>query len=58
VGKGVQVSTLDFPRIVVPLDTGLGRMAVHLALREKLPGITTNPEEFVSLAIDSSSGHA
>ena len=54
VGKGVQVSTLDFPRIVVPFETDLGRMTVHLALRESMPGRNNNPEEFVPLAIDPS----
>jgi chemotaxis protein CheX len=54
VGKGVQVSTLDFPRIVVPLDTEMGRMTVHLALRESVPGKNNNPEDFVPLAIDPS----
>lgn len=34
-GKGVEISTLDFPRIVVPLETQFGVLTVHLALREK-----------------------
>jgi chemotaxis protein CheX len=51
-GRGVQVSTLDFPRIVVPLETELGRMGVHLALRERLPGVEADPEKFISLAVD------
>jgi len=54
VGKGVQVSTLDFPRIVVPLNTDLGCLTVHLALRESVPGKNNNPEDFVPLAIDPS----
>ena len=33
-GNGVQISTLDFPRILVPLDTYIGIIFVHLALRE------------------------
>lgn len=33
-GQGVTVSTLDFSRIVVPLECELGRITVHLALRE------------------------
>ncbi|MEN4010537.1 MAG: chemotaxis protein CheX [Chloroflexota bacterium] len=45
-GKGVQISTLDFPRIVVPLETNLGMLTVHLALRENLNG---KSEEFVAL---------
>ncbi len=34
IGKGAQISTLDFSRIVVPLDTTAGQMVVHLAVRE------------------------
>ena len=37
IGKGLQISTLDFPRIVVPLRTEMGEMTVHLALREVQP---------------------
>ena len=33
-GSGLTVSTLDFPRIVVPLSTEVGDITVHLALRE------------------------
>jgi chemotaxis protein CheX len=36
-GKGVQVSTLDFSRITVPLACDLGEITVHLALRESRP---------------------
>jgi len=42
IGKGVQISTLDFPRIVVPLKTELGDLTVHLALREAQPGAQAN----------------
>lgn len=37
-GKGVQISTLDFPRIVVPLTCDFGIMVIHLALRESQAG--------------------
>lgn len=37
-GSGVKISTLDFPRIIVPLETSAGKMLVHLALREQTPG--------------------
>ena len=33
-GKGINISTLDFSRIVVPLKTEMGDITVHLALRE------------------------
>ncbi len=50
-GKNVQVSTLDFPRIVVPLQTQHGDLIVHLALKEAPPGSNVKPDEFVRLAI-------
>jgi len=34
IGKGVMVSTLDFQRLVVPLNTPYGTMEIHIALRE------------------------
>lgn len=37
-GKGVQISTLDFPRIVVPLTCEFGEIVIHLALRESQAG--------------------
>lgn len=51
IGKNVQVSTLDFPRIVVPLQTAYGDLMVHLALKEAVPGSNAAPEEFVKLAV-------
>jgi chemotaxis protein CheX len=33
-GKGATLSTLDYPRLVVPLNTTAGPMVIHLALRE------------------------
>ena len=34
-GRGATISTLDFQRLVVPLETGMGTMGIHLALRPK-----------------------
>ena len=45
-GKGIQISTLDFDRIIVPLNTEVGNFTVHLALRESPPGMKTT--NFVS----------
>jgi chemotaxis protein CheX len=53
-GKGLQVSTLDFPRIIVPLKSEIGDMVVHLALREMALDKPINPEEFVSLVVNPS----
>jgi chemotaxis protein CheX len=33
-GKGATISTLDYPRLVVPLTTSVGPLNIHLALRE------------------------
>jgi chemotaxis protein CheX len=33
-GKGATISTLDFPRIIVPLQTLEGDLVIHLAIRE------------------------
>jgi chemotaxis protein CheX len=49
IGNGIEISTLDFPRIVVPLQTEFGLFTVHLALREKVTGTPSDPEEFIQL---------
>ena len=33
-GKGATISTLDYPRLVVPLTASNGSLVIHLALRE------------------------
>jgi len=54
-GKGIEISTLDFPRIVVPLDTEMGIITVHLALRIRTPGVSQNPGDFIPLIADPGS---
>jgi chemotaxis protein CheX len=49
IGSGIQISTLDFPRIVVPLETEFGLFTVHLALKEKPLGTHVDHDEFVPL---------
>ncbi len=51
IGKGVQISTLDFSRITVPLETGIGTITIHLALREQASEAHANPDNFVHLTI-------
>jgi chemotaxis protein CheX len=34
IGKGESISTLDFPRVIVPLQTSEGDLVIHLALRQ------------------------
>jgi chemotaxis protein CheX len=53
-GSGVQISTLDFSRIVVPLNTELGYIIVHLALRSSPPGMQS--ANFVPLKIQTING--
>jgi chemotaxis protein CheX len=50
IGNGIEISTLDFHRIVVPLETQFGAFTVHIALREKTSGVLNNTEEFISPA--------
>lgn len=47
-GNGVEISTPDFPRIVLPLETQYGILTVHLALREKKPGEAHLADKFIS----------
>lgn len=51
-GRGVEISTLGFPRIVVPLVTQYGALTVHIALREKKPTEPAVPDALVSLIND------
>ncbi len=37
VGKGIMISTLDRPRLVVPFQSACGPVVIHLALREGSP---------------------
>jgi chemotaxis protein CheX len=41
IGKGATISTLEYPRLIVPLATSIGSITIHLALRE---GPQTNPK--------------
>jgi chemotaxis protein CheX len=55
-GKGVTISTLDFARVCVPLQTEVGEMMAHLALRESPPGMAN--ANFVPVTVDSSVNQA
>ncbi len=43
-GKGANISTLDYPRLVVPLSTSSGSMVIHLALREGVQSGLKSPQ--------------
>jgi len=49
-GRGLQISTLDFSRMMVPLMTDYGEIMVHLALHEAPPGFTRD-RNFVPISI-------
>ena len=49
-GEGIQISTLDFPRVVVQLKTEMGDITVHLALRESPPG-SESGKNYVPISI-------
>jgi len=49
-GQGIQISTLDFPRVVVQLKTEMGDITVHLALRESPPG-SESGKNYVPISI-------
>lgn len=45
-GKGASISTLDYPRIIVPLMTITGQVVIHLAIRQgKRSDLTTSQLE-------------
>jgi chemotaxis protein CheX len=53
VGRGATISTLDFARLVVPLDIGCGVVVIHLALRE---GVLRGGATAASLAVPARPG--
>jgi chemotaxis protein CheX len=44
IGKGAMISTLDYPRLVVPLVTVAGLVLIHLALRQSSAKGLKTPE--------------
>jgi chemotaxis protein CheX len=43
-GKGASISTLEYPRLVVPLTTSAGSLTIHLALRENTQPTLKTPQ--------------
>lgn len=41
IGKGATISTLEYPRLIVPLITSKGTITIHLALREGHQAVNT-----------------
>ena len=52
-GKGATISTLEYPRLVVPLATSLGSMTIHLALRENQHSKLKTPQIGVPRAYEA-----
>ena len=44
IGKGASISTLEFPRLVVPLTTRIGSLTIHLSLRENTQATLKTPQ--------------
>lgn len=44
IGKGASISTLEHPRLVVPLTSSIGSMTIHLSLRESLRNTLKTPQ--------------
>lgn len=47
-GKGAIISTLDFARLIVPLNCEIGSMTIHLALREGSQRVLTQGSTMVT----------
>ncbi|WP_322807388.1 chemotaxis protein CheX [Thermanaerothrix sp.] len=43
-GNGARISTLDFPRLIVPLEFERGQVTIHLALREGRGGVVRSSQ--------------
>ncbi len=44
IGKGASISTLEYPRLVVPLTTPIGCLTIHLSLHENLHATLKTPQ--------------
>ena len=44
IGKGASISTLEYPRLVVPLVTNIGSLTIHLSLRENPQATLKTPQ--------------
>ncbi len=44
IGRGASISTLAYPRLVVPLTTKIGSLTIHLSLRENLQMSLKTPQ--------------
>ena len=56
VGNGATISTLDYPRLVVPFNTSAGALVINLALREGLHTGFKAPQIVIPKPFDPSRG--
>jgi chemotaxis protein CheX len=52
IGRGATISTLEYPRLIVPLKTSIGSMIIHLALREGTQLNLKTPQLAIPKAFD------
>jgi chemotaxis protein CheX len=55
-GKGASISTLDYPRLVVPLITVAGKITIHLALRQGKNSQVKTPQIAIPRAFEPPKG--
>lgn len=53
IGRGALISTLEYPRLVVPLDTTIGSLTIHLSLRENPHTVLKTPQIAVPKAFEA-----
>lgn len=53
IGRGASISTLDYPRLVVPLTTKIGSLTIHLSLRENPNNNLKTPQIGIPTAFES-----
>jgi chemotaxis protein CheX len=53
IGKGATISTLEYPRLIVPLTTSMGPLTIHLALREGVQSKLKVPQIGIPSALDT-----
>ncbi len=54
IGKGASISTLEYPRVVVPLTTSIGSLSIHLSLRENPQATLKTPQIAIPKTFSSS----
>lgn len=53
IGRGASISTLEYPRLVVPLATSIGSLTIHLSLRENPQAVLKTPQIAIPKVFES-----